>query len=257
MANQEQSQKFWGTGPHRGAENPRATHDERAAELGLELEPVGNPDMPNVRYVISKAVAPLTPIDQSPRAVLDRRAADAEARVKNREESHRLKLEALDAAKRARILEPDQPWSLQALTTARTSVDVSLDDVDAARAHRDEVVAQIKKWTTDGTIAAFEKADQEQGGDAFMKLCAPFEKRAAKLGADMGKLVVDATAAASQLMAARREATRLARVLNFANRDSGLDVGSFARRVGAAFRKSFEGAGAGNATHIVKVWTGG
>lgn len=266
MTIESQPNPSWqGTGPNRGrVENPLASHAERARELGLELEQprdkpvsfdeIGVPNQPNVitppiKY--APAPAPLTLAQQ-----FDQQVSDAEALVVRRDAERVAAAARLTQAEQARIAAPDEPQTLAELETAERLDRVATLDAKAAHASRDQVVARVAEIKKSGKLAQLETLDSQQSDAGALGFVSAIEAKARALGTGLGEIAVEVPQLCSKLLAARRDAERLARELGLRGyRPGRVDQGFVVRKVGAAFAAGFTAASKLPVFAIAR-WTG-
>jgi hypothetical protein len=130
--------------------NPKAQVDERAAELGVELEPGDGPvSLPDgslyqaPRHVVTPKIVSPAPRDMSASTQLAERLAVADGRVESREAALKAATAALDAARTARGQNPDAAETLAELQRCRAALDVATDDLAVCTTARDQLKTQI------------------------------------------------------------------------------------------------------------------
>jgi hypothetical protein len=251
MTNQSQSDHFHGTGPRRGVvENPRADPIERGRERGV----VVTREESGVYIEHTPPVLPPPTLDASARGQLAQQVAHAESLVV--EAKGRRAAAADKLAETQRLLvsaTAADRWIEQKLLEDSTALTVEDNRLAAVTAHRDKLVADIKAWEAAGDLDAYESNRARQ---YEIDVMAPIEKGAHKVGAELGMLANNAGAAISTILAARREASRLAAKIGLArHRDSGIDLLSAKLRIAKAFVAGF--CSKGHRADALRDWVGG
>jgi hypothetical protein len=245
-------------------ENPVAGSEERARELGVELEPLANSPMsfdeigiPRQRnQVTPRIVNPSPPPAPTPAQAFDAQVTSAEALLVERNAARVAAAEALAEAEQARADAPTDPSTLVALDAAARADRLAELDAKAALKSRDQIVARVARQKASGEFAAFEQKDREQADAGVLARIAPFEVRAGELGEGLGKLVLDLQAALRGLGSTRAEANRLARLLGITNyREGRIDMADAVVKVGVAFKAGFRKASR-LPDFAIKRWTG-
>lgn len=260
-----QSEHFQGTGPNRNRENPLAGADERAQELGYELEPervdvptsfdeIGIPRQRNVvtpRLTYADPPPPPTLSEQ-----LDQQVATANALADERARAATAADERLAQAERARIDRPTEPLTLSELEATERGAHVAALDSKAAAKSRDNVVARVAQIKKSPEFAELQRLTDRQSDGAIMKSVQPLEASARDLGESLGKLVVSVLTTMSDLRSARGEAERMAARLGFSNfRPGRLDQAYAITRIGRAFAAGWQAASKLPVSAIAR-WTG-
>jgi hypothetical protein len=200
------------------------------------------------------AAPPPAPPDASARAQVALLVSSAEEMVKECGAAHKAATEKVALAQQALLQAPDQPWPRQKFLDEHTLLVVAANHLDAAKAHRDHVVAQIAAAEASGDLDLYDAKNNAQWD--LPRVLAPLEKRAFNTGCDLGGIAKDTYRGIGEIMTARREASRLATKLGIKqHRDSGIDIGAAARKIAKAFTDGFRSAG--QRTDRLREWVEG
>lgn len=234
---------MWGQGAEaaRPAPDPRADPIEHGKARGVVVTRSPNSGL-YIEHTPPVLLPP--PPDMSARGQLRPRIDYAEAMVKRGEEQHAEATQALVEAQQHMVTAgPGDTWIEQGLLTASTAVTVAASRLEAFKAHRDKLLAQVAAWESSGDLDSYDAACEKQSSVGLSALLAPLEERAKRLGSDFGAVVADAHAVISEILAARQQASRLATTLGFTrHRDAGINAMSAAIKISRAFADGFKAA---------------